>query len=80
MSKEKVMTDEGELVDSIHISGGGYVEKERKEPSPRKSLAIDVDTYELLRDICGLERRSLINQLQQLIEQRHKELFDGDYR
>ena len=77
------MTDEGEWVDSIHISGGGNVEKERKErkePSPRKSLAIDVDTYELLRDICGLERRSLINQLQQLIDQRHKELFDGDYR
>ena len=54
--------------------------KRFKEPSPRKSLAIDVETYEMLRDICGLERRSLINQLQQLIEQRHNELFDGDYR
>jgi hypothetical protein len=71
------------MSETYHGSEDGYTkpkEKVQKEPSPRKSLAIDVETYEMLRDICGLERRSLINQLQQLIEQRHNELFDGDYR
>jgi len=80
MSKEKVMTDEGELVDSIHISGGGYVEKERKEPSPRKSLAIDVDTYEKLRDICADKKRSLIAELQDRIEIEHERIFGRGYR
>lgn len=83
MSKEKVMTDEGEWVDSIHISGGGNVEKERKErkePSPRKSLAIDVETYEKLRDICADKKRSLIAELQDRIEIEHERIFGRGYR
>ena len=80
MSKEKVMTDEGEWVDSIQISGGGYVEKERKEPSPRKSLAIDIETYEKLRDICADKKRSLIAELQDRIEIEHERIFGRGYR
>ena len=71
------------MSETYHGPEDGYTkpkEKAQKEQSPRKSLAIDVETYEMLRDICGSERRSLINQLQQLIEQRHKELFGGGYR
>ena len=45
----------------------------------RKSLAIDKDTYDLLREICAKERRSLIHQLQHLIEAKHQELFHEDY-
>jgi L-lactate utilization protein LutB len=41
----------------------------------RKSLAIDIDTYEMLREICARERRTLISQLQLMIEQRHDEVF-----
>ena len=58
------------------------VRKERvpKEPSPRKSLAIDVETYELLRDICGEKKRSLIAELQDRIEIEHERIFGRDYR
>jgi len=80
MSKEKVMTDEGEWVDGNLISGGGYVEKERKEPSPRKSLAIDIETYEKLRDICADKKRSLIAELQDRIEIEHERIFGRGYR
>ena len=45
----------------------------------RKSLAIDKDTYDLLREICAKERRSLIHQLQHLIEAKQQELFYKDY-
>ena len=41
----------------------------------RKSLAVDVATYELLQDICGKERRPKIDQLKVLIEQEHNRLF-----
>jgi len=71
------------MSETYHGPEDGYTkpkEKAQKESSPRKSLAIDVETYEMLRDICGSERRSLINQLQQLIEQRHKELFGRNHR
>ena len=34
----------------------------------RKSLAIDLETYEMLREICARERRTLISQLQLMIE------------
>ena len=40
----------------------------------RKSLAVDVKTYELLQDICSMERRSKIDQLKVLIEKEHKRL------
>ena len=40
----------------------------------RKSLAVDLKTYTMLQDICGLERRSKIDQLNILIEQEHERL------
>jgi hypothetical protein len=45
-----------------------------KYPKGRKSLAVDVDTYNLLQDICNNERRSKIDQLKILIESAHKNL------
>ena len=41
----------------------------------RKSLAIDVNTYNLLDQICKKEYRSIINQLTFLIEKEHARLF-----
>ncbi len=41
----------------------------------RKSLAIDTDTYERLRDICNYEGRTLIAQLKRMIEHEHRNLF-----
>tara|TARA_R110000737_G_scaffold202513_1_gene221716 strand:+ start:2521 stop:2733 length:213 start_codon:yes stop_codon:yes gene_type:complete len=70
MSDKKIMTDEGELVDAIYT----------KEPKKRKSLAIDEETYELLRDICHLNRRPIIQELAIIIENRYTELFDGASR
>jgi len=55
------------------------IEDEPVEQRKRKSLAIDKETYDLLRDICAKERRSLIHQLQHLIEAKHQELFYKDY-
>jgi|TARA_R110000803_G_scaffold196749_1_gene260156 ferritin-like protein len=40
----------------------------------RKSLAVDVKTYDLLQDICNQEHRSKIDQLKVLIEKEHKRL------
>ena len=37
----------------------------------RKSLAVDVKTYDLLQEICDMERRSKIDQLKVLIEKEH---------
>ena len=37
----------------------------------RKSLAVDLKTYQLLADICASERRSKIEQLKVLIEKEH---------
>jgi len=55
------------------------IEDEPVEQRKRKSLAIDKETYDLLRDICAKERRSLIHQLQHSIEAKHQELFHEDY-
>jgi hypothetical protein len=40
----------------------------------RKSLAVDVKTYDLLQYICNSEHRSKIDQLKVLIEKEHKRL------
>ena len=40
----------------------------------RKSLAVDVRTYELLQEICNMERRSKIDQLKVLIENEYTRL------
>ena len=41
----------------------------------RKTLAIDVDTYNLLDDICKNEYRSIIHELTYLIKKEHARLF-----
>jgi|TARA_R100000541_G_scaffold47280_1_gene54291 hypothetical protein len=40
----------------------------------RKSLAVDLKTYQLLSEICASERRSKIEQLKVLIEREHAEI------
>jgi|TARA_R110002012_G_C11572482_1_gene604523 hypothetical protein len=40
----------------------------------RKSLAVDIKTYQMLQDICSTERRSKIEQLKVLIEKEHARL------
>ena len=44
-------------------------------PKTRKSLALDVRTYNMLQDICNSERRTKIDQLKVWIEREHKSLF-----
>ena len=48
-----------------------------KYPKGRKSLAIDVDTYNLLQEMCNNERRSKIDQLKILIESAHRNLAEA---
>jgi len=45
----------------------------------RKSLAIDTNTYEMLRDICNHEGRTLIAQLKRMIDQEHRRLLRDEY-
>lgn len=40
----------------------------------RKSLAVDLKTYQMLQEICNIQRRSKIEQLKVLIEQEHLRL------
>jgi len=40
----------------------------------RKSLALDVRTYNMLQDICNSETRTKIDQLKVLIEREHQRL------
>ena len=47
-------------------------------PKIRKSLALDVHTYNMLQAICDKERRSKIDQLKVLIEREHKALIDKE--
>jgi hypothetical protein len=49
-------------------------------PKTRKSLALDVRTYNMLQDICNSERRTKIDQLKVLIEREHKSLFSEHVR
>ena len=46
----------------------------------RKSLAVDVHTYDMLQDICNRQRRSKIDQLKVLIEREHQLLFPAEAR
>ena len=48
---------------------------EEVNPKTRKSLALDVRTYNMLQDICNSERRTKIDQLKVLIEREHKIIF-----
>ena len=45
----------------------------------RKSLAVDIKTYEMLQDICGSERRSKIEQLKVLIEKEHARINQNNF-
>ena len=45
----------------------------------RKSLAVDVDTYMLLCEICEKKRRSLIEELRSVIKKEHDKIFDDAY-
>ena len=45
--------------------------KSARTPKVRKSLSVDIDTYNMLKEICDYERRSLINQLQVIIKYTH---------
>ena len=67
MAKEKVFDEDGMEVDAIY-----------RDDRKRKSLDIDMDTYWKLREICAKERRTLIMQLQLLIENRYNELFEDE--
>ena len=49
---------------------------EEINPKLRKSLALDVHTYNMLQDICDKERRSKIDQLKVLIEREHNALIN----
>ena len=49
-----------------------------KYPLDRKSLAVDLDTYNMLQEICDSERRSKIDQLKVLIETAHDQLVVAD--
>jgi len=40
----------------------------------RKSLAVDIETYELLQAVCKSENRSKIDQLRELIGNEHKRI------
>jgi transcriptional regulator of NAD metabolism len=53
----------------------GTMTTEAINPKIRKSLALDVHTYNLLQEICNLERRSKIDQLKVLIEREHRMLL-----
>ena len=46
----------------------------------RKSLALDLRTYNLLQEICDAERRSKIDQLKVLIEREHQALSISERR
>ena len=49
-----------------------------KYPLGRKSLAVDLDTYNMLQEICDVQRRSKIDQLKVLIETAHDQLVVAD--
>ena len=51
------------------------IEEKTKTRQHRKSLAVDQDTYNLLEEICFQERRTKIDQLRMMIEDKHDEIF-----
>jgi hypothetical protein len=52
--------------------------RQKQYPKGRKSLAVDLDTYNLLQEICSMERRSKVDQLRLMIEVKHNELTASD--
>ena len=49
---------------------------EEEDSKTRKSLALDVRTYNMLQDICNHQERSKIGQLKVLIEKEYKFIFE----
>ncbi len=45
----------------------------------RKSLAVDLDTYTLLCEICEKKKRSRIEELRSVIKKEHDKIFDEAY-
>jgi len=45
--------------------------KKEVKKAIRKSLAVDVETFKMLQEICNVERRNKIQQLQILIKREH---------
>ena len=45
--------------------------KKEVNKAVRKSLAVDVETFDMLQEICNVERRNKIQQLQILIKKEH---------
>jgi|TARA_R100001163_G_C4995394_1_gene146457 hypothetical protein len=45
----------------------------------RKSLAVDLDTYTLLCEICAKKDRNKIAELRRLIKNEHDKIFDENY-
>ena len=48
---------------------------EEEDYKTRRSLALDVRTYNMLQEICNHQERSKIGQLKVLIEREHKSIF-----
>jgi hypothetical protein len=49
--------------------------EEEEDYKTRKSLALDVRTYNRLQEICNHHERSKIGQLKVLIEKEHRSIF-----
>jgi hypothetical protein len=45
--------------------------KKEVNKAVRKSLAVDVEKFDMLQEICNVERRNKIQQLQILIKKEH---------
>ena len=52
---------------------------EEEDSKTRKSLALDVRTYNMLQKICSHQERSKIGQLKVLIEKEYKFIFEGQH-
>ncbi len=52
---------------------------EEEDSKTRKSLALDVRTYNMLQDICNHQERSKIGQLKVLIAKEFKFIFEGQH-
>ena len=52
--------------------------KKEVNKAVRKSLAVDVETFDMLQEICNIERLNKIQQLQILIKKEHSRKVKSD--
>tara|TARA_E500000305_G_C3928214_1_gene191499 strand:- start:418 stop:591 length:174 start_codon:yes stop_codon:yes gene_type:complete len=52
--------------------------KKKAYKAIRKSIAVDVETFDMLQEICNIERRNKIQQLQILIKKEHSRKVKSD--